>query len=211
MVELKIGLMTISFLILLAYHLHLVHQVRKSPLKTSFGLTSRLREAWVKAVMQEKMDILAVQTLRNWVMTATFLASTAILITLGMVGAALSTEKAEELSQALNLLGGPSETSWRIKLMVLILDFFVTFFNFLLAIRYFNHVNFMLTIPAAYHPLATPDFVTKILNRAQVHNTVGLHGYYLAIPFTLWLFGSVWMLAGSLALVAVLYKLDRTP
>jgi uncharacterized membrane protein len=69
----------------------------------------------------------------------------------------------------------------------------------------------MITIPVAYHPLATPDFVTKILNRANLHNTIGLHGYYLAIPFTLWLFGSPWMLAGSIALVIVLYKLDRTP
>jgi len=210
-VKLKIGLTAISFLILLAYHLYLVHQVRKAPLKTSFGLTSRLREVWVKAVMQEKMDILAVQTLRNWIMAATFLASTAIVITLGMVGTALSVGKADELSQALNLLGGASEISWRIKLMVLILDFFITFFNFLLAIRYFNHVNFMITIPANYHPLATSDLIAKILNRAKIHNTAGLHGYYLAIPFTLWLFGSLWMLTGSIALVAVLYKLDRTP
>jgi len=57
----------------------------------------------------------------------------------------------------------------------------------------------------------TSDLIAKILNRAKIHNTAGLHGYYLAIPFTLWLFGSLWMLTGSIALVAVLYKLDRTP
>jgi hypothetical protein len=34
-------------------------------------------------------------------------------------------------------------------------------------------------------------------------------GGYLPVPLALWLFGPLWMLAGSLVLVTVLYRLDR--
>lgn len=54
--------------------------VRTKPLETSIGLTNRLRWGWVETVMEEKRDLLAVQTLRNWVMAASFLASAAILV-----------------------------------------------------------------------------------------------------------------------------------
>ncbi|MBK5101144.1 MAG: DUF599 family protein [Desulfobacteraceae bacterium] len=37
-----------------------------------------------------------------------------------------------------------------------------------------------------------------------------MRGYYLAVPFTLWSFGSTWMLAGAIILAMLLYKLDRT-
>jgi len=37
-----------------------------------------------------------------------------------------------------------------------------------------------------------------------------MRGYYLAVPFTLWLFGPSWMLMGALAITMILYKLDRT-
>lgn len=211
MYHLKITFTSVAFLVLLTYHSYLIYAVRKAPLKTSFGLTSRLRRDWIEAMVQGGQGILAVQTVRNWVMTATFLASTAILLNLGMVGVALNPERALELSQTFDVLGGPSETSWRIKLMVLIIDFFATFLNFLLAIRYYNHFNFMITTPVTSDSIMTSELITSTLNRANFHNTVGLHGYYLAIPFTLWMFGSIWFLIGSMLLVAVLYKLDRTP
>jgi uncharacterized membrane protein len=36
-----------------------------------------------------------------------------------------------------------------------------------------------------------------------------MRGFYLSVPLALWLFGPSWMLAGSLVLVAVLFRLDR--
>jgi uncharacterized membrane protein len=38
---------------------------------------------------------------------------------------------------------------------------------------------------------------------------LGMRGFYLAIPLGLWLFGPFWMLAGSVLVVFVLYRLDR--
>ena len=63
------GLLTfVGFLILVIYHFRLIWRFKAAPLTTSFGVTDRLRRDWVESVMTEKRDILAVQTLRNWVM-----------------------------------------------------------------------------------------------------------------------------------------------
>ena len=160
--------------------------------------------------MVEKRDILAVQTLRNWIMAASFLASTAILIALGTVNIAIWPERISALSHALNLLGSRNETFWVFKILLLILDFFFAFFNFTLAIRYFNHVNFGVNVPEKEGSLATHDLMTEVINRGSLHYTMGMRGYYLAIPFALWLFGPTWFLLGTVFLIWVLFKLDRT-
>jgi len=36
-----------------------------------------------------------------------------------------------------------------------------------------------------------------------------LRGFYQSVPLALWLFGPIWMLAGSLIVISVLYRLDR--
>jgi uncharacterized membrane protein len=52
-------------------------------------------------------------------MATTFLASTAILISLGLVASAFRTEITSSATHALNVFGHPSETLWIIKLFVL--------------------------------------------------------------------------------------------
>ena len=47
--------------------------------------------------MKERRDVLAVQTLRNWIMAASFLASTAILIGLGLLSLLFKPEHVSEL------------------------------------------------------------------------------------------------------------------
>ena len=95
------------------------------------------------------------------------------------------------------------------KLMMLGILFFVTFFNFTLAIRYYNHAGFMINTFEQNEATVSGESVTKVINHAALHYTIGMRGFYLSVPLALWLFGPIWMLAGSLVLIAVLYRLDR--
>jgi uncharacterized membrane protein len=81
----EIVIIILVFFILLIYHVHLVYLVRTAPLKTAIGTTNQLRRDWVQTIMEDGRDILAVQTIRNWVMASSFLASSAILISLGII------------------------------------------------------------------------------------------------------------------------------
>jgi uncharacterized membrane protein len=197
-----------ALVILLCYHLYFVYMVRAKPLKTSIGLTNRLRRRWVETVMEEKRDLLAVQTLRNWVMAASFLASAAILLAIGILSVAFRSEKLSAIAQAVNLVGSQSETLWFVKLLLLTIDFFFAFFNFSLAIRYYNHAGFMINVPRDRDSLVSPEYTAQVLEHGTLHYTIGMRGYYLGIPFALWLFGPTWLLIGTIALVAALRKLD---
>ncbi|ADE14779.1 protein of unknown function DUF599 [Nitrosococcus halophilus Nc 4] len=203
------GLTLLAFILLGAYHLRLRRLIRRQPLSTAVGLSQRIRRLWVEKVMQEGRDILAVQTLRNWTMAATLLASTAILLGLGMLNVVFTTEQQPPLSKLLNYLGHDSELLWLLKLVILSGNFFFAFFNFTLAIRYYNHVGFMINVSECQEAGVSAEAVTEILQRGANHYTLGMRGYYLAIPLSLWLFGSLWLLGGALLLVVVLYRLDR--
>jgi uncharacterized membrane protein len=198
-----------SFLILGIYHCFWIYRINRKPLTTSVGITNHLRGHWVESIMEERRDILAVQTLRNLTMAASFLASTGILICLGLLGVAASPEKMMEITPGLNEVVREHGVLWLFKLMVLIIDFFFIFFSFCLAIRYLNHVNFMINVPFNLAHKITPEFVTKILNRGMMHYTMGMRGYYFSVLLFLWLFGPIWMLFGTIVITIVLYHLDK--
>ena len=84
-----------AFLLWAAYYCYLYYCVKRNPLKTAIGTYNAIRKAWVTSILKNKEHILAVQTLRNWSMSATFLASTASLLALGVLSFAL---KPDELS-----------------------------------------------------------------------------------------------------------------
>ena len=198
-----------SFLILGIYHLHWIYLIYRKPMSTAVGITNHLRGRWVESIMQDRRDILAVQTLRNWVMASSFLASTGILICLGLLSVAASPEKMAEITPGLQELVREHRVLWLFKLMVLIIDFFFIFFSFCLAIRYFNHVNFMINVPSTLAHKVKPEYITKILNRGMMHYTMGMRGYYFSVLLFLWLFGPIWMFFGSVILTIILYRLDR--
>jgi len=198
-----------AFLILGSYHLHWIYRIYRQPLTTAVGITNHLRGHWVESIMKERRDILAVQTLRNWTMAASFLASTGILICLGLLSVAASPGKMAEITPSLNAVVQEHRVLWLFKLMVLIVDFFFIFFSFCLSIRYLNHVNFMINVPIDLAHKITPEYVTTILNRGMMHYTMGMRGYYFSVVLFLWLFGAIWMLLGSVVITIILYHLDK--
>ena len=203
------GIGPLAILLLVAYHVYLFHRTRRDPTSTSLGLARRTRASWVRSIMKNNKDILAVQTLRNWTMASTFLASTAILIGLGIFNLALTADKQGELSLLVGPLSVDHPMLWTTKLVLLGLDFLIVFFNFTLAVRYYNHTGFMINLPVDDAGAVKVDDVIRILDRGGTHYTLGMRGYYLAIPLALWLFGPLWLLSGTLLLITALYRLDR--
>jgi uncharacterized membrane protein len=198
-----------TFLVLTSYHIYWIYHVRRAPFRTYMGITRYLRRMWVESIMTEKRDILSVQTLRNWIMASSFLASTAMIIGLGLLSFLFKPEHVSEMPFDLTLLFSRMKTLFMAKLMLLMVHFFFAFFSFTLSIRYMNQVNFMINVPIECDPLLTPEFIAHTLDMGMMHYSMGMRAFYLSVVATLWLFGPVWMFLGSLVLVFVLYKLDH--
>ena len=203
------GLSPAALPLLVLYHVHLYRKMRSDPMSTSLGLSRRTRVLWVHTIMDGKKDILAIQTLRNWTMAATFLASAAILIGLGIFNLALTADKQGELSLLMGPFASGHPGLWTAKLILLGIDFLFAFFSFTLAVRYFNHTGFMINLPCNSSTDINVEDVVEILERGGTHYTLGMRAYYMTVPLALWLFGPLWLMAGTVLMIATLYRIDR--
>jgi uncharacterized membrane protein len=194
---------------LAGYQIKYVYDSRRRPDSTPFGLGAISRRLWVESIMTERRDVLAVQTMRNWTMGATLLASTAFVVSVGLVSFVLAAGDVPNFVHRLNFLGATSEQIVVIKILILLANFFVAFFNFTQAIRYYNHVALDINVPQSAAAHVSPAVVAKLLDRGALHYAWGLRNYYLAAPLLLWLFGPLWLLLGAIALVAVLHRFDH--
>ena len=205
-----------SAALVIAYYAYLRWRMKPGPHfdphYTIQALNAEARRLWVESVMRDKRDILAVQTLRNSTMVATFLASTAILLIIGTISLSGHGSDVEHGLHSLNVVGRVDPSLWMIKLVILIVDLCVAFFSLTLAARHFHHIGYLLNVPADIkHPVITPQFVTTFLNSAARYYSTGMRAYYFTMPLLFWLFGPHLMVISTLVLILVLYRIDRTP
>jgi uncharacterized membrane protein len=203
----------VSCLLILVYYLHLVRRVRRGADLSIHSLNARIREQWVEMIMRSgKMEILSIQTLRNSVMAANFMATTAILLIIGILN---MSEKIGEW--ALNRPYSVSDYAlsselWQIKLVLLLLDFFIAFYFFSMSIRFFNHVGYMINLPSdassdGEHYKRTCAY----LNKAGSYYAFGTRAFFFSLPIILWFFGDYFLVLGTLALIAGLAMNDSVP
>jgi uncharacterized membrane protein len=199
--------------LIVAYHVFLRYKIRKDPTYTVQAVNKIARTAWVETIMaDEKNAVLAVQTLRNSTMAATFLASTSVLLIMGVLTLSEQEQKIEATWHALNVMGAIHPVLWMVKLVMLLLDLFVAFFAFSMSIRIYNHVGYMINVPVRLeHKMITPAHVATHLNRAGHFYSLGMRAYYFLVPLVFWLFGPHFMLIATLGLLATLYRIDRSP
>lgn len=204
-------LLAASMCVLISYHMFLFWMVKRHPLKTDLGINACVRGAWVRHMLtRQPGDVLAVQTLRNSLMSASFLASTAILLVAGLLSFILTNKNSlENFNHVLDMLSNGHPHVVLSRLLLLVVTFFFAFFNFALTVRYYNHVGFMLNAGGRMDGHALPEeFMIASLQRGAFHFTLGTRAFLLILPFGLWLLGPVWLLLGSVVLVAVMWRID---
>jgi uncharacterized membrane protein len=200
-----------SAALITAYQLFIRSKVKKDPAYTVQAINIIARTAWVETIMNERRDVLAVQTLRNSTMAATFLASTSVLMIIGILTLSEG-GKLESTWHVLNVVGSTPPELWLVKLICLLLDMFVAFFSFSMSIRVFNHVGYMVNVPLALnHKMISPAHVAMHLNRAGKFYSIGMRAYYFMVPLVFWLFGPHFMFIATIGLLIVLYRIDRAP
>jgi uncharacterized membrane protein len=196
--------------LLIGYHLIHLLEIRYQPARTSLGRNNRARARWASSIMARGADILAVQTLRNWTMAATFLASTAIVIGLGILSFALTYEGLDQLNNIFHVAGIRSHKLAVIKALLVVLVFLIAFVSFSLCVRFYNHAAFLLNLPPDDQELLLDsDAAIRALSRGASAYNLGMRCYYVAIPMALWLLGPVWFLAGALVMTVLIYRLDH--
>jgi len=155
------------------------------------------------------MEVLAVQTLRNSVMAASFMASTAVLL---IIGTFTLTGNIDSLGRFWAPAGVHVSRWTTLKIGALLVDFSVAFFQFSMAIRFFSHAGYLINIaPGKRDADLQLDAVVVMVNRAGRHYSSGLRLFFYCLPLGLWLLGPAWLVIGTVGLVAALWRLDHRP
>ncbi len=198
----------LSLVILGAYEVHLSVLSRRHPLATARSAHALLREEWVQALSRQAgSEIVAVQALRNSLMSATITASTAALALMGTL-TVTSTTMVQDMA-----LFGMRQLSTRLALELLLLaTLFASYVCSATAMRYFSHGSFIMSLPVASEervrrtPLAI-DYV----RRAGVLYSWGLRLFLFLAPIVAGLVNPLAMPFAAIVLTLVLRAFDRAP
>lgn len=209
---LELAAILASLLILLAYQWYLRRCERATPMKMARSAHAVIRGSWVKAVMERSgTEILVIQTLRNSLMAASFMASTAVLALSAMINWTLVTATENSLPDP------GSAASLRpllvnVKLVLLASTYGMSFLFNAMAARFFNHAGYLITAIAASEELSSREvLVTAYLNRAGHHYSLGLRLFFVSLPFLASLFNGYLILPVTVFLVFIFYHFDRIP
>ncbi len=196
-------LLTVALIV--AYEVGLAMAERRHPTRVARSSHAQLRQVWFDAVAgQVGAEILAVQTIRNSLMSATMTASTAAL---GLMGTA--TLAVPSLHEALvhNVAWGGLLAPRPITELLLLSLLFVSLFSSVMAVRYYTHVSFIAGMPAdsatKQQWLATGR---KYICKAGRLYSLGLRHLVLVAPVVA---GLLHPLAGPIAALLVVGTLLR--
>jgi len=196
------------------YHFYLRALARRNPAAVLSSVAAMARADWVATMMEgQGTGVLAVQTLRNSTMAATFLASTSILLIVGVLTLSTQAPSLKTAWHHLNIAGSLSPQLWLTKVLALLFVLFSAFFSFSNAIRIYNHVGYMINAKIGFdHRRFTPAQVASELNRGGRYYSLGTRAYYYLVPLVFWLFGPTFMVGSTLILVLVMLpRIDKTP
>lgn len=195
-----------------AYNFYIRHKEAVDHGFTIHGISSTARVQWVASVLEKKDAILAVQTLRNATMASTFMASTSVLLAVGVLSLTGNGENVRHTWHSLNFFGSVASDMFAFKILALLLNFFLAFFCFTSSLRLYTHVAFMLGAETVSEDTSQISCMAKkYLNMGANHFSMGMRAFYFTVPLVFWIFGAQFMLFGTVFLISIVYALDKTP
>lgn len=198
----ELALLAASVVLLQVYRFLHARRARLDPSISTRAVHDRFRNDWA-ALMNAGIDkgILAVQTLRNSVMAASFMASTSALAIAGTLGFASEADKLAATWHRDHAIA-MATALFPVKIFLLLGALFVAFLQFSLAIRLYNHAAYAIVLPG------NSEAVARYINRAGRLYGDGLRVFYMAFPVVAWLFDATMMLAATAGVLWIRWHLD---
>jgi uncharacterized membrane protein len=165
----------------------------------------RMRQAVAGALMhaiEQDDHLLVVHQLRNIIMSVTFLASASVLLLSFIISFSGVWEAIVELPQLPSRGLRPQDYP----IWTIIFTLAVSFFSFLVALRYFNLLSVLISAPAnALQEMEGTEplkYLTDLFMRGSDSYTLGRRGFIYSVVASVWFF-NVWVFIAVTVLVTV--------
>jgi Protein of unknown function, DUF599 len=195
----------LSVLMAIGYEWVVIRRAERDPTGVARTAHGDVRAAWAFALGRHKgSEIIAVQTLRNSLMSATIVASTAALALMGSISLV-----APAISRGEALL---DPTPGRVIELLLMTVLFASFVCAALAMRLYNHAGFLMAFPVESSQRRALDPVAALyLRRAGFCYSWSLRLFFCVAPLVSGLVAPILMPVATLGLVWALKMFDRPP
>lgn len=192
------------------YALLLDHALRRRGLSLNAHM-DRLREAWMRRMLQRDVRIMDSQLVGHSINSVTFFASTTMIVIAALVGVMGGLDHTQRLADTLAFVRPMSPGLLEIKLVVLLAIFVIAFLNFTWALRQYNYCCVLIgsapTGPlsdAEVHEVAAP--IGGMMSLAMRSFNGGLRAYYFAVGTLAWFIEPWLYLVASTVVVAILLR-----
>ncbi|KAK4254646.1 hypothetical protein QN277_009999 [Acacia crassicarpa] len=201
-----------GLLVLMSYHLWLLHRIIKNPTKTVIGVNAIDRRLWVREMMEDasKNGVRAVESLRTNIRASFSVVWTAIMLI--WFNAVFINYNGAEESQMTMLCRNGSQQCFKffaigVCFMVAVLMHFQSTWYYCQASILIN-VPFKKECPNIEQQIVKSDYVAALVNRGSHFSSLGLRAFYFSFPTSMWLLGPIPMFVSCFVLVLWLYVMD---
>ncbi|MBI5192876.1 MAG: DUF599 domain-containing protein [Nitrospirae bacterium] len=195
----------------LFYHIFYYYRVARLPKNIFKGKINIIRRTWVENMLNPGNAIVAVQTLRNIHMAASFLASSSIVFIGSILYLVFNIEQTAGIVRGRGTITIDDYIIF-IKLSALIVMFLLSLLNFSLCIRLLNYLVILIgASPATIEDtmgMSAVDYIHKMFSTAGIHYTFGIRGFYYTIPLMAWFLGPWLFFALTILVLLLCLKLD---
>ena len=167
------------------------------------------RRRWMREMLKRDMRMPDALLVGNFVQSAVFFASTAILVVGGLVAILGSSDKALAAISSLPFVTPHSESEWALKVVTLICVFIYSFFKFIWALRLANYSSVLFNAAPLTESEAGERYAVELGRIATLfgfHFNQGLRANFFALAILAWLINAWFFIVSTLVVLAVLYR-----
>jgi uncharacterized membrane protein len=182
------------------------------PLRRPDSLNARMvsvRVAWMSRILARENLIVDSSLIGHSIHTATFFASTTILILAGLLGVLGSSDRIYSAISSISMIVATDQRLFEWKIVLIILAFVHAFFRFTWAIRQFNYFCAIIgSAPRGGKAAETScaRSMAAVLSHAVANVNAGFRAYYFAFGAVGWIFHPLALVLGALLTVAALVR-----
>jgi uncharacterized membrane protein len=198
--------LAVGAVVVLGYELRVIWIGRRMPHRVARAAHARLRAEWVRTLAERPgFEIVAVQTLRNSLMSATITASTAALCLMGAMSMAGS-----RLAAGIAGLQANEVSPMELLEILLMATLFASFVCSSLSMRYYHHVGFAMSLPSgtAQREAAIPLAVDYVERAGYLYGW-GLRSFLAVAPLVAGIVNPMLFPFACLGLIWVLWQFDK--
>lgn len=171
-------------------------------------------KSWISVLHERDMRMVDTSVIANIERSATFLASSSLLIIAGLVTALGQTDKAMTLLSDLPLGPEVNRQVWELGILLLLLIYAYAFFTFTWCMRQWGFASILVgsawpvNQDGATEAARTrhSDALAQVVWLAIYHFNLGLRAYYFSLALLTWFLHPIVFILSSTWVVAVLYR-----